>query len=57
MLVGALLSGALGEHVHVVLLLTVQGVGYVLSGVLALTLLAGVSANAKAAMEPGVSDA
>jgi predicted MFS family arabinose efflux permease len=39
MLSGAVVSGILGEHVSIVLLLTIQGLGYVLAGILALRVL------------------
>jgi len=38
-LVGAVVAGVLGEHVNLILLLTVDGLGYVVAGIVALALL------------------
>jgi Na+/melibiose symporter-like transporter len=48
LLVGAVLSGVLGEHINVVLLLTVQGAGFIVAGSLGLMLLQAASIGSKA---------
>ena len=50
-LMGTVLAGALGDRLGVVPVLNVQGAGYVLSGVLALVLLAGANAAVASARE------
>lgn len=51
-LIGTIIAGALGDHLGVVLVLNIQGGGYILAGVLALALLGGSLAT-RAALSAG----